>query len=100
MDLLSRPHRHCAATKPRILQNAEFWPTEVGNYPRSRESIVSAPSDGAGFDVMQHDGIAYRRPWRRAICIISGEQDCSTSTRSRTVSTPRTAARLAGWSLH
>jgi 1,4-alpha-glucan branching enzyme len=45
------------ATKPRILQNAEYWPTERADYPRSRESIVSAPSDGAGFDVMQHDGV-------------------------------------------
>jgi 1,4-alpha-glucan branching enzyme len=44
-------------TKPRILQNAEYWPTEWADYPRSRESIVSAPSDGAGFDVMQHDGV-------------------------------------------
>ena len=44
--------------KPRLLQNAEFWPGEVGNYPKSWQLIV-APTDsgGAGFDVVQHDGL-------------------------------------------
>jgi len=45
-------------TKPRLLQNAEFWPSEVGNYPKSSQSIVTATSNGgAGFDVVQHDGL-------------------------------------------
>jgi len=44
-------------TKPRILHNAEYWPTEWADYLKSRKSIVSAPRHGAGFDVMQHDGI-------------------------------------------
>src|SRR6516164_10471023 len=44
--------------KPRLVQNAEFWPGEVGNYPKSWQLIV-APTDsgGAGFDVVQHDGL-------------------------------------------
>jgi 1,4-alpha-glucan branching enzyme len=44
--------------KPRLLQNAEFWPGEVGNYPKSAPSIVTpAANGGAGFDVLQHDGL-------------------------------------------
>jgi 1,4-alpha-glucan branching enzyme len=44
--------------KPRLLQNAEFWPGEVGNYPKSWPSIVTPTSGGgAGFDVVQHDGL-------------------------------------------
>jgi 1,4-alpha-glucan branching enzyme len=44
--------------KPRLLQNAEFWPGEVGNYPKSWQSIVTPTgSGGAGFDVVQHDGL-------------------------------------------
>jgi 1,4-alpha-glucan branching enzyme len=44
--------------KPRLLQNAEFWPGEVGNYPKSTPSTVTAVADGgAGFDVVQHDGL-------------------------------------------
>jgi 1,4-alpha-glucan branching enzyme len=44
--------------KPRLLQNAEFWPGEVGNYPKSTASIVTATANGgAGFDVVQHDGL-------------------------------------------
>lgn len=44
--------------KPRLLQNAEFWPGEVPNYPKSTASIVTATSaGGAGFDVIQHDGL-------------------------------------------
>ena len=44
--------------KPRLLQNAEFWPGEVGNYPKSAPSIVtSVANGGAGFDVLQHDGL-------------------------------------------
>jgi 1,4-alpha-glucan branching enzyme len=44
--------------KPRLLQNAEFWPGEVGNYPKSAPTIVtSVVNGGAGFDVLQHDGL-------------------------------------------
>jgi len=44
--------------QPRLLQNAEFWPGEVGNYPKSTQSIVTAASDGgAGFSTLQHDGL-------------------------------------------
>ncbi len=44
--------------KPRLLQNAEYWPFEFQNYPKARFSIVaSTDSGGAGFDVVQHDGL-------------------------------------------
>jgi 1,4-alpha-glucan branching enzyme len=44
--------------KPRLLQNAEFWPGEVTNYPKSAPSVVtSVANGGAGFDVLQHDGL-------------------------------------------
>ena len=44
--------------KPRLLQNAEFWPFEFGNYPKSTLSIVTPVSEGgAGFDVVQHDSL-------------------------------------------
>lgn len=44
--------------KPWLLQNAEFWPWEVGNYPKSWQSIVTPTANGgAGFDVVQHDGL-------------------------------------------
>jgi 1,4-alpha-glucan branching enzyme len=40
------------------LQNAEFWPGEAGNYPKSTQSIVTpAANGGAGFDVAQHDDL-------------------------------------------
>ena len=52
--------------KPRLLQNAEFWPGEVGNYPKSAQSIVTSVADrGAGFDVVQHDGL--RQAVRNAV---------------------------------
>jgi 1,4-alpha-glucan branching enzyme len=44
--------------KPRLLQNAEYWPYEFQNYPHSSASIVTPTSDGGeGFDVLQHDGL-------------------------------------------
>ncbi|MBV8831507.1 MAG: alpha amylase C-terminal domain-containing protein [Acidobacteriaceae bacterium] len=44
--------------QPRLLQNAEFWPGEVSHYPKPTSSIVSSTaSGGAGFDVVQHDGL-------------------------------------------
>lgn len=59
--------------KPRLLQNAEFWPGEVGNYPKSTVSIVSASADGgAGFDVVQHDGL--RSAVRDAVLAASAGQ--------------------------
>ena len=46
------------AVKPRLLQNAEYWPFEFQNYPQP-SSLIVAPTDsgGAGFDVLQHDGL-------------------------------------------
>jgi len=44
--------------KPRLLQNAEFWPGEVGDYPKPAPLIVRPTAEGgAGFDVLQHDGL-------------------------------------------
>jgi len=45
--------------KPRLVQNAEYWPNEVGNYPRSTTQLIvsSTAASGAGFDVVQHDGL-------------------------------------------
>jgi len=44
--------------KPRLLQNAEYWPFEFQNYPRPAPLIVTPTSSGGtGFDVLQHDGL-------------------------------------------
>jgi 1,4-alpha-glucan branching enzyme len=44
--------------KPRLLQNAEYWPFEFQNYPQSSTSIVTSTAEGGeGFDVLQHDGL-------------------------------------------
>jgi 1,4-alpha-glucan branching enzyme len=44
--------------KPRILQNAEYWPGEFGDYPKPWTLIVTPVSNGgAGFDVVQHDAL-------------------------------------------
>jgi 1,4-alpha-glucan branching enzyme len=44
--------------KPRLLQNAEYWPFEFQNYPRTSASLVTSTADGGeGFDVLQHDGL-------------------------------------------
>jgi len=46
------------AVKPRLLQNAEYWPFEFQNYPQPSPLIVTPTnSGGAGFDVLQHDGL-------------------------------------------
>ena len=45
-------------TKPRLLQNAEYWPFEFGDYPKPWPLIVTPTGDGgSGFDVVQHDGL-------------------------------------------
>lgn len=46
------------AAKPRLLQNAEFWPGEFGDIPTSVQPILQPASEGgAGFDVVQHDAL-------------------------------------------
>jgi 1,4-alpha-glucan branching enzyme len=44
--------------QPRLLQNAEFWPGRFNDIPGSAQPIVTAADrGGAGFDVVQHDGL-------------------------------------------
>jgi 1,4-alpha-glucan branching enzyme len=44
--------------KPRLLQNAEYWPGEFNNYPKAWPSIVTPVANGGcGFDVVQHDAL-------------------------------------------
>jgi len=44
--------------KPRLLQNAEYWPEEFKDYPKPWTSMVAPVADGgAGFDVVQHDAL-------------------------------------------
>jgi 1,4-alpha-glucan branching enzyme len=44
--------------KPRLLQNAEYWPFEFQNYPRPSPLVVTPTGrGGTGFDVLQHDGL-------------------------------------------
>jgi len=44
--------------KPRLLQNAEYWPFEFQNYPRPSPLVVTPTgSGGTGFDVLQHDSL-------------------------------------------
>jgi 1,4-alpha-glucan branching enzyme len=58
------------------LQNAEFWPGEVGNYPKTTQSIVTTTDNGgAGFDVVQHDGL--RTAVRAAIQAASNGQQAA-----------------------
>jgi 1,4-alpha-glucan branching enzyme len=60
--------------KPRILQNAEFWPGRFGDIPVTAQPIVApAAAGGAGFDVVQHD--ALRNALRSAV----GSASCGAS---------------------
>jgi 1,4-alpha-glucan branching enzyme len=44
--------------KPRLLQNAEYWPFEFNDYSKPWTSIVTPVANGgAGFDVVQHDAL-------------------------------------------
>src|SRR5260370_31824429 len=46
------------SVKPRLIQNAEYWPFEFGDFRRLVPQIVAKPGQGgAGFDVVQHDGL-------------------------------------------
>jgi 1,4-alpha-glucan branching enzyme len=46
------------SVKPRLIQNAEYWPFEFNDYPRPGPLIVTPTKQGgSGFDVVQHDGL-------------------------------------------
>jgi 1,4-alpha-glucan branching enzyme len=46
------------SVKPRLIQNAEYWPFEFGDFRRLVPQIVAKTGQGgAGFDVVQHDGL-------------------------------------------
>jgi 1,4-alpha-glucan branching enzyme len=62
--------------KPRILQNAEYWPFEFQDYPRPAPLIVTpTDSGGAGFSVLQHDGL--RSAVRGAVAQASSGQNAA-----------------------
>ncbi|HEY2912333.1 MAG TPA: alpha amylase C-terminal domain-containing protein [Candidatus Angelobacter sp.] len=57
--------------KPRLWQNAEFWPGEFKDYTKPGPDIVkSVNQGGGGFDVVQHD--ALRDAVRHAVGASSG----------------------------
>ncbi|HVB67779.1 MAG TPA: alpha amylase C-terminal domain-containing protein [Acetobacteraceae bacterium] len=57
--------------KPRILQNAEFWPGEFSDIPSTALPVLApASAGGAGFDVVQHDTL--RDALRTAVGMASG----------------------------
>ncbi len=67
--------------KPRCLQNAEYWPFEFNDYPKSAPSIVTATgAGGAGFDTLQHDGL--RSAIRNAIQSAAGGQQAAVDFQS------------------
>jgi 1,4-alpha-glucan branching enzyme len=46
------------SVKPKLIQNAEYWPFEFGDFRRLVPQIVAKTDQGgAGFDVVQHDGL-------------------------------------------
>src|SRR5260370_42335698 len=46
------------SVKPGLIQNAEYWPVEFGDFRRLVPQIVEKTGQGgAGFDVVQHDGL-------------------------------------------
>ena len=64
--------------KPNLLQNAEYWPFEFSNFPKTTTDLVtSVANGGAGFDVLQHD--ALRTSVRQAISASSAGQSASVS---------------------
>jgi len=63
--------------QPRLLQNAEFWPGEVGGNPSPQSMVTSVASGGAGFDTLQHDGL--RTAVRNAVLAASYGQQAAIS---------------------
>ena len=62
--------------KPGLLHNAEFWPGEFPDYSPPSSAIVASVADGgAGFDVLQHDGL--RGALRDAVAASSNGRDAA-----------------------
>jgi 1,4-alpha-glucan branching enzyme len=62
--------------KPRLLQNAEYWQGEFNDYPKTApEMVTTVAAGGAGFDVVQHDGL--RSALRGAVQAASGGQQAA-----------------------
>ena len=69
------------ALRPRLLQNAEFWPGRFSDIPSSVAPILTpALQGGAGFDVVQHD--ALRTVLRTAVGAASVGAEASVSMAS------------------
>ena len=67
--------------RPRLLQNAEFWPGRFSDIPSSVAPILTPASQGgAGFDVVQHD--ALRTALRNAVGAASVGAQASVSMTS------------------
>ena len=65
--------------KPRLWQNAEFWPGEFKDYTKPGPDIVkSVNQGGGGFDVVQHDAL-HTAPCATPLMGLQSEQGAGAS---------------------